>query len=903
MAKPLAEQLVEHLRDTAQRIQPTTRMNERLEEFLDLLQGEHPNIHYLRGLCFHGLPDQFPALRAIVWKLVLRYLSPDKTTWDEALEKNRKVYFEYCKEFIREPAKVRQLREGAKQIEKQRKQGGGSAAAALESCPPPSLLALTSSGNANATSSSSSSSSTATPTPAVEVKKDKVKSLPLTPVSGPVTIGGGGGGSSRIKALGSTAVADHPLAMEHNSEWRSFWQDAEIFDQINKDTFRTRPELSFFSRRLRTREARMVCLDSAAGGAKTPGGGGGSAVSPVPTTAEASSSASSSAVGGNEGDASAGTEGGGDKGEGDEGDELVASQGPIAPGVDYADMFSPKRHHDLLSRILFVYAKLNSGLQYIQGMNEVLAPIYYVVFIDPLAENLQQAEADTFFCFTEVMQEQRDMFCKALDTSEEGIKGKLRIYHELLKSKDPELSHLLEDQGIEPQFYAMRWIMLLLTQEFELPEVVRLWDCFLADRDKGVPLPFLFYVCVAMTLRLREVLMQGDFATNLKLLQHFPAFDIQSIISHAVQMRADDLVEMNMVSPVNPGRTVLPSQGGRSPALPSAAALSGVGAAPLSSAKNFFARLASSASAAASRAAASGRNAQGTPTTGGGQQTQTADSQQAAASGRNSAATPPPVAAQSDTPTDRPKEGLPADRNGTGDANPASRESDAETTPVVEGERQSTGSLLGTLRTSKISQVGGALVGRAFNLASSLREQVKGDKQEGGSVTGGSGPSSNRISGWIPRGGSKWKVGAGKGGETPHSQSVPEGISTPVADSEPENWQVVEKEGMDPADLPSDDENVPAAWSGLNYAKQVSGDSANSDSPKPSAFPRASKSPDSLRSRASPSNAPATFETEEKGEEGAADPSPVNGSASPEPEEGGTDRKEHVEPDNLMDYI
>jgi multisubunit Na+/H+ antiporter MnhB subunit len=38
-----------------------------------------------------------------------------------------------------------------------------------------------------------------------------------------------------------------------------------------------------------------------------------------------------------------------------------------------------EKHFDVLARILFIYAKLNPGIGYVQGMNEVLAPIYYVM--------------------------------------------------------------------------------------------------------------------------------------------------------------------------------------------------------------------------------------------------------------------------------------------------------------------------------------------------------------------------------------------------------------------------------------------------------------------------------------------------------------------------------------------
>ena len=32
-----------------------------------------------------------------------------------------------------------------------------------------------------------------------------------------------------------------------------------------------------------------------------------------------------------------------------------------------------------MSRILFVYSKLNPRIKYVQGMNEILAPLFYLV--------------------------------------------------------------------------------------------------------------------------------------------------------------------------------------------------------------------------------------------------------------------------------------------------------------------------------------------------------------------------------------------------------------------------------------------------------------------------------------------------------------------------------------------
>ena len=37
-------------------------------------------------------------------------------------------------------------------------------------------------------------------------------------------------------------------------------------------------------------------------------------------------------------------------------------------------------HADIMSRILFLYARLNPVVQYVQGMNEILATLYYCFY-------------------------------------------------------------------------------------------------------------------------------------------------------------------------------------------------------------------------------------------------------------------------------------------------------------------------------------------------------------------------------------------------------------------------------------------------------------------------------------------------------------------------------------------
>ena len=130
--------------------------------------------------------------------------------------------------------------------------------------------------------------------------------------------------------------------------------------------------------------------------------------------------------------------------------------------IDQGETF----HYKALRRILFIYAKLNPGIAYVQGMNEILGPIYYVFASDKSAAGFwaENAEADSFFCFTHLMSEIMNNFCKTLDRSNVGISASMHKLNSLLKHYDIDLWTVLDQRGLDPQFYSFRWITLLLSQ-------------------------------------------------------------------------------------------------------------------------------------------------------------------------------------------------------------------------------------------------------------------------------------------------------------------------------------------------------------------------------------------------------------------------------------------------------
>ncbi|XP_032232579.1 TBC1 domain family member 13 [Nematostella vectensis] len=191
-------------------------------------------------------------------------------------------------------------------------------------------------------------------------------------------------------------------------------------------------------------------------------------------------------------------------------------------------------HWEVVERILFVYAKLNPGIAYVQGMNEILGPLYYVLASHPSPDWQEHAEADAFFCFTNLMSEIRDNFIKSLDESATGIGSMMQNVLNLIKERDLELWISLEKQQMKPQFYSFRWLTLMLSQEFPLPDVIRVWDSLFADERR---FEFLIFVCCAMHMVIRNDLLKGDFVTSMKLLQNYPDIDIHSILSKAIELK------------------------------------------------------------------------------------------------------------------------------------------------------------------------------------------------------------------------------------------------------------------------------------------------------------------------------------------------------------------------------
>uniref|UniRef100_UPI00398E5E3E TBC1 domain family member 5 isoform X2 n=1 Tax=Pristiophorus japonicus TaxID=55135 RepID=UPI00398E5E3E len=241
------------------------------------------------------------------------------------------------------------------------------------------------------------------------------------------------------------------------------------------------------------------------------------------------------------------------------------------PEMEY---FQQESVRQILTDILFCYARENEQLLYKQGMHELLAPLIFILHCDHQAfshasETANPSEEMKALLNPEFLEHDAyAMFSQLMDTAEpwfssferEIRKGKEemvtavpfarpqdmgpslaivskvnRIQDQLLKKYDTELYMHLNRLEIAPQIYGIRWVRLLFGREFPLQDLLVIWDTLFAD---SVTLDLVDYIFVAMLLYIRDVLIASNYQTCLGLLLHYPSVeDVHSLIQKALFLR------------------------------------------------------------------------------------------------------------------------------------------------------------------------------------------------------------------------------------------------------------------------------------------------------------------------------------------------------------------------------
>lgn len=204
-------------------------------------------------------------------------------------------------------------------------------------------------------------------------------------------------------------------------------------------------------------------------------------------------------------------------------------------GRDKITVFENETHCDILERILYIYSKLNKDVGYVQGMNELIAPIYYC-FCKDTNVNVEDVEADTFWCFTLVMKDLKKLFCKENDLLKGGILDRIYLLDIIISKILKDIHKALLKKNVSTINYAISWVNLLFSQDLMMPDILRLWDIIFSEKDR---LCFVYYFSMAI-LQFKKKKIEDkskDFSDLLIEIRNLQNENIEKLIELAIKFK------------------------------------------------------------------------------------------------------------------------------------------------------------------------------------------------------------------------------------------------------------------------------------------------------------------------------------------------------------------------------
>lgn len=194
-------------------------------------------------------------------------------------------------------------------------------------------------------------------------------------------------------------------------------------------------------------------------------------------------------------------------------------------------------HADVIARILFIYCKFSPDISYVQGMNEIIAPIYYCYSNDKVYENESSVnvEADSFWSFYSLMEQLKCVFNRENDHDEEGIMNKAKRLELMIIIVDKQIFKHLIRHKVELSYFCFRWMILLYSQDFNMLDIMRLWDLILSEENKFT---YVYYVALAVIEIKRDSILVKGCSDILSELQLLNTLDIETIICKAIEIKS-----------------------------------------------------------------------------------------------------------------------------------------------------------------------------------------------------------------------------------------------------------------------------------------------------------------------------------------------------------------------------
>lgn len=159
------------------------------------------------------------------------------------------------------------------------------------------------------------------------------------------------------------------------------------------------------------------------------------------------------------------------------------------------------------------------NLGYVQGMSDLLSPLYAVFQDDCLA----------FWCFVNFMKRMSRNFVR----SQAGMRSQLTTLDQLVQLLDPKLYLHLQKLDSTNFFFFFRMLLVWYKREFEWSDVLRLWESLWTDYYSS---QFHIFIAVAILEKHRDVIIEHlrGFDEVLKYVNELSnTIDLQSTLVRA----------------------------------------------------------------------------------------------------------------------------------------------------------------------------------------------------------------------------------------------------------------------------------------------------------------------------------------------------------------------------------
>lgn len=184
------------------------------------------------------------------------------------------------------------------------------------------------------------------------------------------------------------------------------------------------------------------------------------------------------------------------------------------------DILAPFRPHmRRIERILYIQAKLDPGLSYAQGFNELICPIFFTLLSakNILDNSWDMVEALSFYMFQKLLSSTglNDLYMTQDKSSI--IIHKMEEFMQTVRRHLPREAAIIEHHQIAPTVFAFPWLCILFAQFFMIPDLVVIWDSLFVHFD--ILLQYSNYIGTAIIFILSDRISEEDYVETMTVLK------------------------------------------------------------------------------------------------------------------------------------------------------------------------------------------------------------------------------------------------------------------------------------------------------------------------------------------------------------------------------------------------